>query len=194
MRRIAYFALPLAAFFAVGCQKTAGTAQPNPTEAALPEPAREAAAPSAAPTPPPPRRYGAAEPLRVSRIEGAWLSQTRSPGGNGVCWAFYSAENTGDDRYHWGSIFDSDAAWLRHTDLDSAPVALLIYQNSHPVDVRAGDCVAVRYDGGKIVRIYPAPLAGTNGTFYVASDGSTYLDPELTRPAGAAPADRGHQE
>ena len=89
---------------------------------------------------------------------------------------------------------DSDAAWLRHTDLDSAPVALLIYQNSHPVDVRAGDCVAVRYDGGKIVRIYPAPLAGTNGTFYVASDGSTYLDPELTRPAGAAPADRGHQE
>ena len=194
MRSIACFAVPLAALLAFGCQKTAGTGKPNPTEAALPGPSREAAAPSAAPATPPPRRSGAAEPLRISRIEGAWLSQTRSPGGNGVCWAFYSAENTGDDRYHWGSIFDSDAAWLRHTDLDSAPVALLIYQNSHPADVRAGDCVAVRYDGGKIVRIYPAPLAGANGTFYVASDGSTYFDPELTRPAGAAPAERGRRE
>ena len=57
MKKIACFALPLAAILAIGCQKTAGTATPSPTEAALPEPPREAAEPEAARTsPPPPRR------------------------------------------------------------------------------------------------------------------------------------------
>lgn len=201
MRKAAWIIIPLAGLLAAGCQKTTSQEKPAPATGVLPERTLNATAgatavmaPDAAPSPLASGSASPAQPLRISRIENAWLSQTRAPQGTGVGWAFYSAENTADDRYRWGILFDSDSVWMWHTDLDSAPVALLIYQNSHPVDVRAGDCVAVRYDGGKIVRIYPAPLAGTNGTFYVASDGSTYLDPELTRPAGAAPADRGHQE
>jgi hypothetical protein len=195
MRKVAWIIIPLAGLLAAGCQKTTSQEKPTPPTEVFPERTVNATAGATTVTAlaaaPSPLAAGSASPaqsLRISRIENAWLSQTRAPQGTGVCWAFYSAENTVDERGRWGFLFDSDSVWMRHTDLDSAPVALLIYQNSHPVDVRDGDYVTVRHDGGKTVRIYPPALSGVNGTFYVSSQGETYLDRELTRPARAAPA------
>ena len=130
-----------------------------------------------------------AEPLKISEIEDARLAQTRSAGGSGFAWGFRRAgfrRSYSTSRYGW--VLDSQNKWSNQHKFSGAPVALEIYANSLPVDVREGDYVTLTYDGGKSLRVYPPPLSGKNGTFYIDSKGNTYTDRELSHLAQAAPS------
>ncbi len=148
--------------------------------------AEKAAPPATDSEPVPPRQTGV-QPLRIFDLEGAQLAQTRADRRNGFVWAFMHAEFPGDGSKKFGYVFDSGNNYLDFSANENAPVYLLIYGNSKPVEVWEGDYVTVEYDGGQTRKIYPPALSGKSGKFYVGLDGSTYYDIELTDLAKAAP-------
>ena len=129
-----------------------------------------------------------AQPLKISKIEDAQLAQTCSSRGNGFAWGFRHAGHPwSSNASHFGWVLDSDNRWNNQNTFSNVPVALKIYGNTLLVEVRAGDYVTLTYDGGKILKIYPPPLSGVTGKFYIDIKGNTYTDRGLKTLAGSAP-------
>jgi len=55
-------------------------------------------------------------------------------------------------------------------------------------DIRKGDYMTFTYDNGQILNVYLPEIYGhVYDWFFIAKDGSTYYDPELTQIAGEVP-------
>ncbi len=120
----------------------------------------------------------------------AWLCQTGienvevvCPHGGGLYDLIFQLRDVNDEVGSWGHVFDSANRFYPKETGFGAVMLRAFAHAGH--STQTGENLLVTFDGGIQKRVYMPALTGF-AQFYVAEDGSTYYDAELTLLAQAA--------
>ncbi len=127
--------------------------------------------------------------LLIKDLENVSLVTPTASLAKGIRYQFLSM---GDEKL--GEIYDNENIFYDSTSLASSQaLRIKVEAFGEAISMPAGGRLDLTYDGGKRVTIYLPSLISEVGTFelFVAGDGSTYHNEELTRLAQTAPVSPG---
>ena len=122
-------------------------------------------------------------PLKMRKLESMYIIHPRSNHEWGWGIALVDVESdTG-----LGMVYDNRNTYQKgNSYAQLRDVLLQIFVEDEEIDIPAGDRLEITYDGGKRLAIYLPRITEDPSILYVATDGSTYYDKELTKPAQKA--------
>jgi len=133
--------------------------------------------------------FFAPKPLKIKDLEKANITVPRSSIEEGCEIDIYGTSETltapGSFVLGFGAIYDNQNVFI---DLKSSgtaiPIHIWVQESDEGKYMHAGDTIKITYDGGQKLTIY-TPEGW--GKVYVATDGSTYYDKDLTKLAQRVP-------
>ncbi len=123
-------------------------------------------------------------PLKMRKLESMYIIRPRSNHEWG--WGIALVDVEYDDPL--GLVYDNGNTYQKgNSYAQSRDIFLRIFTDEdEEIGIPAGDSLEITYDGGQRLAIYLPRITEEPSILYVATDGSTYYDEELTKLAQKA--------